>query len=108
MRRIACVPIFVNPDVRPFLPAFFVQALEGSIQFGVELAAHEKPAKGGWKFRAKAAPSALHESADEGRRDGRQFMLGQPPVTTHDVKSIKVKHETSSVVSGSLLTPRVS
>ena len=89
----ACVPIFVNPDVRPFLPAFFVQALEGSIQFGVELAAHEKPATGGWKFRAKTSPPTLHESAHEGRRDGRQFMFGETPVTAHDAKSIRVKRD---------------
>lgn len=78
--RCADSPIFVDPHVGPIPPALFVEVLEGSIQVRVELPAHEEAAESPSKLCTEAATAPLHKPPDERGRDGRKFVICEPPI----------------------------
>ncbi len=109
--RCADSPIFVDPHVGSLPPAFLVQALEGTVQVGVELPAHEQPAEPPSELCAEAATAALRKPADERGRDGCEFVIGQTPVSAmnRSVRAVPEKRLTGAQERRSTaLTPRGS
>lgn len=85
-------PVLVDPNIGACFLPFDKFLLEWPVQLRVSFASHEQSAEVAWKGQAKSFP-CFHESANQCRRDSREFVLGEAPIAVSRPLNVLLQKE---------------